>query len=100
MFKQPDFDDLGDIFRERRAAQQAKRAANKAKSTDILTREGIPFVAKNDGVHLIVAGRWDFYPSTGKFVARQGEPGKKKRAGRGVFNLIAIVRKEDAQCSV
>lgn len=92
--KPADPEDMAELFRARRVAQQAKRAENKAKSTDILQREGVPFVSKNDGVHLIVAGRWDFWPSTGKWQERQGVAGQKKRAGRGVFNLITIVQKE------
>jgi len=63
------------------------KAENMLKSTAILQREGIPFVSKNDGVHLIVADRWDFWPSTGLFIDR-----KDKSRKRGVFNLLKIVK--------
>lgn len=96
MFKRPAIEDLPELFRRRRAAQVQKRADNTATSTEHLLRENIPFVSKHDGRHLIVAGAWDFIPSTGKYTERTGQPGKKKRTGRGVFNLIAIIQKEPA----
>lgn len=93
-----DDDDMGALFRERREAQQIKRQANMLASTAKLEELGIFFVSYNAGVHLVVMDRWDFWPSTGKFIERRGRPGKPKRLGRGVFNLVKHIE-EDARAA-
>lgn len=50
-------------------ARCEKRDRLKANTAE-LERRKIPFAAKNDGVHLIIADRWDFWPSTGKWFDR------------------------------
>ena len=67
--------DMGDHFRAVREAGQNKRADNRKKSPLILEAEGIPFETKNHGAHLIVAGRADFWPGTGKWKIRGGSGG-------------------------
>jgi hypothetical protein len=74
---------MGEFWNDVRAYRQAKRAANLDSSTDILGRSGIPYVSKNNGVHLIVANKWDYWPSTGLFIERG-----TGRKGRGVRNLM------------
>jgi len=67
-----------------------KRARNKTHSAEILKRQGIEFVEKNNGAHLIVNGKdclIDFWPGTGRFITREGTK------GRGVFNLIKHCRR-------
>ncbi len=64
-----------------------KRKRNTEASTRILRDEGIEFQSNNDGVHL-VAGPFDFWPSTGLFINR--DTGKR---GRGVFNLVKLLKK-------
>lgn len=88
--------DLGDLFRERRAASQKKRADNREFSTAKLTEKGIPFTSHNAGAHFIVASAWNFWPGTGRFEERKGRPGIPPRKGRGVFSLIKLI--EEAQC--
>jgi len=83
-----DDDNMGDIFRSHHARQQEKRAKNREESTRMLTEAGVHFTSHNEGAHLIVADRWDFWPGTGKFNERRGRHGKPKRAGRGVRNLL------------
>lgn len=64
-----------------------KRASNRKTSPEILKDKGIIFITANGGAHLIVSGRdclIDFWPGTGKFIARNGKD------GRGVFNLIKL----------
>lgn len=85
---------MGDVFRDHRAVQQKKRADNREFSTAELTRQGVPFTAHNDGAHLIVAGKWNFWPGTGKWDERKGRAGFPKRQGRGVFRLRAIIKEE------
>lgn len=70
------------------------RAFNRRFSPDVLAEKGIPFVATQDGAHLIILqGRWrfDFWPGTGKWQKRI--PGRKKHVdGVGVFNLVRAIK--------
>ena len=77
--------DLGDVFRDMKNAGQVKRMTNKIRSTQILVDEGIRFVSKNNGTHLIISyfnKIVDFWPTTGLWRVRNGIK------GRGIFNLI------------
>lgn len=67
---------------------QTKRASNRESSAKMLVEAGIPFESKNGGAHLIVAGKYDFYPGTGLWIAR----GDSYRH-RGVRSLISCVSK-------
>ena len=79
--------DMGDFWRDANGYYQAKRRSNLDSSTGIMERSGVPFVSKNNGVHLIVADRWDYWPSTGLFIDR-----RTKKKGRGVNNLLRHAR--------
>jgi hypothetical protein len=79
--------DMDDDFRAMHKANQEKRESNRGASARMLTAAGITFVTKNDGAHLIVAERYDFWPGTGLWMAR-GD--KTKR--RGVVNLIKRIK--------
>jgi len=79
--------DMGDDFRAMREFGKAKRESNRDASTRMLTAAGISFVSKNDGAHLIVAERYDFWPGTGLWMAR-GDKTKQ----RGVSNLIKRIK--------
>lgn len=83
---------MGDQWRAYKADRQQKKRENMASSTAELLASGIPFVSHNGGVHLVVAGAWDFWPSTGRWVARQAGPDGKRREGRGVRKLIARIK--------
>lgn len=79
--------EMGEIFNEMKKAGKEKREQNRENSPQILADRGIEFESKNWGAHLIVKGKdclIDFWPGTGKFIARNG------RRGRGVFNLIKL----------
>jgi hypothetical protein len=89
-----DWTTMGDLFRGRRARQQAKRAQNTEDSTRMLTERGVPFTSHNAGAHLIVAQRWDFWPGTGLFNERRGRAGHPKRTGRGVRNLLKLIEED------
>ena len=89
--------DMGDFWRGVNGYSQAKRWSNLESSTGIMERSGVPFVSKNNGVHLIVADRWDYWPSTGLFIDRI-----TKKKGRGVNNLLRCARgmsKNVAECA-
>lgn len=73
-----------------------KKQRNKMQSTQILKAKGVDFVAKNNGVHLIVdssKGKIDFWPTTGKYIRRLDG-----KSGRGVFNMLDMVS-EQGGCS-
>lgn len=60
-----------------------KRSLNTAASTQLLIDKGVPFTSHNNGAHLVVDGRFDFWPSTGLWIARN-----RRSQGRGVFVLL------------
>ena len=67
---------------------QEKRARNRESSADYLKTNGIAFVSKNSGAHLIVtngSGLIDFWPGTGKWNSRCG------KKGRGVMALERFI---------
>lgn len=66
-----------------RQMSQDKRRRNREFSTNLLAQHGVPFVVKNEGAHLIVADRFDFWPGTGLFTDRQSG-----RRDRGVRKLL------------
>lgn len=80
--------DMGDDFRAMRKHWQEKRESNREQSTARLTREGVVFESKNDGIHLIVEGRVDYWPSTGRWIERAN-----RRRHRGIKSLLAFLRK-------
>lgn len=66
-----------------------KRESNRVYSTNLLNENGVRFVSKNNGQHLIVDGTHsiiDFWPATGKFIERGGD------TGRGVKNLLQLCK--------
>jgi hypothetical protein len=73
----------GDDWRALKKHGQRRREQNRATSTARLQAAGIAFVARNGGAHLIVEGRVDYWPGTGRWIAR-GTPDN----GRGVRGLI------------
>ena len=75
---------MGDDFNAMRKAGQEKRARNRESSARLLEARGIRFESKNHGAHLVVEGRIDFWPGTGKWIER----GSNKK-GRGVKGVIA-----------
>lgn len=84
-------DEVYTHFKERRDAQKAKRALNRASSPELLKSKGIPFEVHNDGAHIRInldPGFVDFWPGTGLWIDR----GTGKR-GRGVFHLIGYYDK-------
>lgn len=79
--------DMGEMFKDWAKVKQDKRARNRDASAALLTQAQIPFVVKNEGAHLIVDGRIDFWPGTGKWIQRG-----TSAHHRGVEGLIRFVR--------
>lgn len=84
--------DMGELFNDYRAVRKEKRAANRENGLKLLQEAGIAFEVKNGGAHLVVEGRYDYWPGTGLWMCR-GD--KTKR--RGVHRLIERIRL--ASCS-
>ena len=77
-----------EVFRMMDEERKRGRQHNTTSSTQLLREQGIPFVSKNGGAHLIVDGVADFWPSTGLFKPRDPKYGKD----RGVMWLLKYVR--------
>lgn len=83
--------DMGDDFRAWDKLKREKRAKNKMESTELLIHQGIDFISRNNGAHLIVDHpdtgiKIDFWPSTGKWRSRDS-----KQSRRGVFNMLRFM---------
>lgn len=79
--------EIGDDFQAMRDVSQEKRRRNTEWSTLKLIREGVAFTSHNNGAHLVVEERWDFWPSTGLYIDRvTGD------RARGVHKLLKKVR--------
>lgn len=76
-----------EMWREHKRQRQDKRASNRDRSTEILVLANIKFVSKNNGAHLVVAERFDFWPGTGLWMER----GKAKKY-RGIRSLIERIQ--------
>jgi len=97
--------DMADDFNALRTALReesvVKRQHNRESSPQVLDRYRVDYESRNGGVHLIVRvvrdevrTVVDFWPGTGKWIARDGD----KTAGRGVFRLLewlGVKRKQD-----
>ena len=86
--------DMAEVFNAMRDASKDKRARNREWSTKRLADLGIPFEEKNLGAHLIVMGRIDFWPGTGKWIDRKA-PSKRTRGIDSLLNYIRTVSSED-----
>jgi len=64
-----------------------KRHDNLEKSTNLLKIKGYKFTSYNDGIHLVVEDRFNFWPSTGLFIEI-----KTHERGRGIFKLIKLLK--------
>jgi hypothetical protein len=75
--------DDGEMWAAIKEEGQKKRWKNFDASLTILQKRGIKFQILNESNAHCRIGKWDFWPTTGKFINR-----KTHKTGRGVFNLI------------
>ena len=68
-----------------------KRRQNLEENTAFLKARGISFTSHNQGFHLIVENRFDFWPSTGKYLERKPWARPDPRGGLGVKTLIGLL---------
>lgn len=78
---------LAEKFRARREESQARRERHRQMAPEMLRQAGFRFLERNDGAHLIVEDRVDFWPGTGRWMVRTSG-----RVGYGIVNLIAFLR--------
>lgn len=74
-------------FDAMREASRDKRSHNRQASRQRLDKCGVKYTSNNNGVHLVVTHNGhtvDFWPGTGKWIARNTQ----KTNGRGVGSLI------------
>lgn len=82
-----DDDDMASLWRDVKAASQAKRSSNRETSAQRLRDEGIDFVSHNFGSHITIGEEWDFWAGTGLFRHR-----KLPIRGRGIRGLIQHIK--------
>ena len=58
---------------------------------EVLRAEGVRFTVHNEGKHLIVDGRFDYWPGTNKWGRRN--QGRTRRYRFGIIKLITEVKK-------
>lgn len=70
-------------YKKQRAA---KKFRNKETSTFMLKHAGVVFESKNNGSHLVIENRIDFWPGTGLWIERN--TGTRRR---GITHLLATL---------
>lgn len=78
-----------EIWKGHKQERQKKRWRNEEQSLKILQDHGVAYETLNAAVSHYRIGDWNFWPTTGKFYNQ-----KKAQGGRGVFNLLKVLRIE------
>ena len=88
--------EYAELYADQKEARRKQKEHNKNRSTEFLHWIGLSVDSKNNGVHLVVCGAVDFWPSTGKWIFREHVVGKAKpQRGRGVKKLVAQLIKRN-----
>jgi hypothetical protein len=91
--------DMGELYNALRAEDQERRAANAALAPALIAElEGLGHrvvTLSENGPHLRVDGRIDFWPSTGRWIVTG-----KGRGGRGKTTLLAALSPPEGQSIV
>lgn len=87
-------EDDSTMWRARYEASKEKRELNRLGSTNMLESHKVPFVALNNGAHLVIQFTEpkiivDFWPGTGLWRVRHTRPEYKRR---GVRKLISYLQ--------
>lgn len=83
--------DEGEIWRAHKEYAREKKVHNKKESLALLRYHGYEVECLDQFVHHYRVNGWSFWPTTGKFY----DP-KTGRKGRGVFNLLKILKQNAA----
>lgn len=73
-------------FRAAHKIDQQERAERREVALRTLRQHDVGFVAWNDGAHLLVRGRVDYWPGRGRWRARD-----TREEGRGVWSLLRFL---------
>ena len=75
------------------------RARYLIENTKLLKEMGYSFESKNNGYHLIVENRFDFWPSTDKWQERVGQymPITGPHKGRGLIALSQVLNQSNIE---
>jgi hypothetical protein len=79
-------DEYWDNYRE---YSREKRANNLKKAPPLLEANNMYYI-KYSPYHFLVCGQFNFWPSTGKWIACNGT-----KSGRGILNLIKYIKGDD-----
>ena len=83
--------DLTEFYEDLKEESRERRADNRRAGAALLKEHCVPFLTKNQGCHLIVdgghLGTVDYWPGTGRWIARTG-----KKSGRGIHNLLRFLQ--------
>ena len=80
--------EVTEMWRAHHADQAKKRAENRISSSEVLRKAGVPFVVKNNGAHLILDERVDFWPGTSLWHCRITPT--KGRGIRRLFDFLGV----------
>lgn len=80
--------DIAHVGRALTEMSQVKRANNRQSSSELLKAKGVSFESKNNGAHLIVDAKIDFWPGTGLFIDR-----RNNFKNRGIKNLLKQLKR-------
>jgi len=85
--------DMGELYKDtkelRKRESDKRKAINRVNGLKVLIENGLSYVEFSGGVHVVVEGKIDYWPITGKFIVRENN-----KSGRGIFNLIKTIKKE------
>lgn len=88
--------DMGEYWRDvkpiMKRESQVRRGQNRVEGWKALAERRIPHVVKNDGAHIIVDDRIDYWPGTGLWKVRGS-----KQSGRGIGALLREIAKDGAK---
>jgi hypothetical protein len=85
-----DENEVTEMYREARKLSSDKRSHNRMASRQLLTKLGVEWTTKNNGVHLVVKHKGfelDFWPGTGRWNSRHD----RTHRGRGVHSLLRFM---------
>ena len=82
-------EEIGEIFYAMKEAGKERRRKNRKNGLEKVEKKGLRYTVHNDGAHIVIAGRIDYWPGTGLFKDRI--TGKR---GRGVKKLMKHITDE------
>ena len=82
-----DTDDWKEYRKEKHAEGVVKKDRNLINAKRLLDEHKVPYKIMGNGIHFVVDGSIDYYPTTGKWLVR-----KSTKKGRGIFNLLRFIR--------